>query len=70
MSSLTFGADLEAGAALAAALGAFVALASAATLVGMPWVNTGGAALAVVRALGSLVALVGGAGLVWFALRG
>lgn len=71
MSSRTFDidADRDAVALLAAALGAFVALASAATLVGMPWANTGGVALAVARAGGSLLALVGGVALVWFALR-
>lgn len=49
-------------------LGVYVALAGAATLVGMPWQYAGGgAALAALRILGSVLAIVGGAALVWLA---
>ena len=56
---------------LGATLGAFVAIVGAATLVGMPWTNTGGGlGLSVVRALGAVLTLAVGAGVVYLALRG
>ncbi len=49
-------------------LGVYVALAGAATLVGMPWQYTGGGAvLAALRILGSVIAVGGGAALAWVA---
>jgi hypothetical protein len=53
--------------AVALALGALLALAAAATLVGTPWQQLGGAALAAVRVLGSLLAVAVGAALAWLA---
>lgn len=51
-------------------LGLFVALVGVATIVGMPWQHlAGGVGLAVVRALGGLLAVGVGAGLVLIALR-
>lgn len=54
---------------LGVALGAFVLLASLATLVGMPWRHVGGLGLAFLRALGALLSLGVGAGLLWLATR-
>ena len=52
-------------------LGGYIALAGLATLVGMPWqYASGGAALAALRILGSVIAIVGGAALVWVAVNG
>jgi len=50
------------------ALGAFLALAGLATLVGMPWKYVGGLGVAVLRALGALLAIGVGGGLAWLAL--
>ncbi|WP_435100754.1 hypothetical protein [Halarchaeum sp. P4] len=39
-------------------LGVYVALAALATLVGMPWQYTGGTAVMVIQAVGTVLALV------------
>jgi hypothetical protein len=54
---------------LGVGLGAFILLAGLATLVGMPWRHIGGLGVAVLRALGAIVSLGVGAGLVWLAMR-
>ena len=51
-------------------LGGYIALAGLATLVGMPWQYTGGAALAALRVLGSVITVLGGAALVWVVATG
>jgi len=54
----------EPGRAVAAVVGGLVLLAAAATLVTMPWQYLGDGTLAVVRALGSVLALLVGASFV------
>ncbi|MFB6129234.1 MAG: hypothetical protein ABEJ28_00240 [Salinigranum sp.] len=54
---------------VALGLGALVALAGLATLVGMPWRYQTGAAIAVGRILGGLFAIGIGAGVAWLATR-
>jgi hypothetical protein len=49
-------------------LGAFVAVAGLATLVGMPWKYVGGLGVAALRALGAVLAVGVGVGLAWLAL--
>lgn len=50
---------------LGAAVGAYLVLAGAATLVGMPWTYAGGGLVAVGQILGALAAIGIGAGLAW-----
>lgn len=60
----------EKTAIVVAGLGAFVALAGAATLIGMPWQYlSGGPLLAAVRILGTLLTVGVGVGVAWLALR-
>jgi hypothetical protein len=55
---------------VAAGLGAFVVLAGAATLIGMPWqYQTEGPLLAIGRILGAVLSLGVGLGIAWIALR-
>ena len=62
--------DVTIGRIVAVGLGVYVALAGAATLVWMPWQYTsGGVALAALRILGSVAAVVGGAALAWIVVN-
>jgi len=61
---------LEAGRAVAVVVGSLVLLAAGATLVTMPWQYLGDGALAAVRVLGSVLALLVGAAFVALALVG
>ena len=54
---------------LGVGLGAFILLAGAATLVGMPWRHVGGLGLGLLRALGALLSIGVGVGLAWLATR-
>ena len=55
--------------AVAATLGVLIGLAGVATLVGMPWQYTqGGVVNGVFRALGALLGVGVGVGLVWLSL--
>ena len=55
---------------VAVGLGAYIALAGLATIVGMPWQYLGGGVvLAAIRALGALLAVAGGAAVVWATMR-
>jgi len=61
--------SLDPTAGIAVVLGLFVALAGAATVVGMPWQYlNGGLGLAVLRGLGALLTVALGAGLVRLAV--
>jgi hypothetical protein len=54
----------------AVGLGVYVALAGLTTIVGMPWQYlNGGILLAALRAVGALLATVGGAAVVWATVR-
>ena len=62
--------DLSLGQLGGIGLGVYLFLAGAATLVGMPWQYAdGGIVLAVMRILGGLIAVVGGAALAWLAVK-
>ena len=61
--------DLSIGRLVGIGLGVYLFLAGAATLAGMPWQYTGGGiVLAVLRILGGVIAVVGGAALAWLAV--
>lgn len=62
--------DLSLGRLGGIGLGVYLLLAGAATLVGMPWQYAdGGIALAALRILGAVIAVAGGAALVWLAVN-
>jgi len=54
---------------LGGALGVYVVLAALVTLIGQPWQYSGGTAVMVVRALGTLVALLVGVALCYLVFR-
>ena len=59
----------ETTAALAVGLGAYVALAGLATLVGMPWQHQSGAGITAGRIVGALLTAGVGVGVAWLAFR-
>lgn len=66
----TMDANLTPGRLAGLGLGVYLALAGAATLVGMPWQYTdGGAALAALRILGGVLAVGIGAAVAWMAVN-
>lgn len=55
--------------AIGVAAGVFLALVGAATLAGMPWQYSGGSLQTGIQIVGSVAAVVLGAGLAWLATR-